>query len=87
MTILRAHRIILRCTVFIIARYLQLAYQTICRNPFLYTTFFTFIIAIYAAVIIGSARAERDSACQKAAHLQTQVEQLSCALEALKHNR
>lgn len=57
------------------------------RWPWLVMGLVTMTSVAVSAVNIMEARAERDSACKKAAHLQEQVESLTCAVEAGKEAR
>lgn len=41
-------------------------------------------MTVVSFILVGSARAERDAAAKRMAHMQEQIEQLSCALEARK---
>lgn len=87
MTIKQALFIIAQCVGFIAKRCLHLLYGAICKHPFIATTSFTLVIAVYAAISVASARAERDNALQQQITLQEQVEKLSLIIDAQKINK
>lgn len=87
MTIKQALIIIAQCVGFIAKRCLHLLYGAICKHPFIATTSFTLVIAVYAAISVASARAERDKALQQQITLQEQGEKLSLIIDAQKINK
>lgn len=54
------------------------------RHPYPYLLVVVILSAVFSAVCIISARAERDAALKKQYHLQQQVEQLSNVVETYK---